>query len=228
MPQTRSSQNEALRWHPFREIARAAGIQQPGLYDYFESKEVLYSAVLDFALAPLSEGIDRFSLRATPDEFHSTLAGVMTDLLIEHPNISVFFQRALQGDSGTLGNHLIKDWLDLSSSGRPLRAYKEAGLASRPLSPKSIACSNASRCSTSRRVSSCPREPLRRSWAEASPTRKSSRAKSPTRSHLSVRIQLRLATSQAQIAQLPPQGHHVNRRETRGGGRRGSRMRSLT
>lgn len=95
-----------------REIARAAGIRQPGLYNYFESKEALYSAVLDRALAPLSDAIDRFLLRAAPDELHSTLAGVMTDLLLEHPKISALFQRALQGDPGTLGNRLIKDWLD--------------------------------------------------------------------------------------------------------------------
>ena len=37
---------------------------------------------------------------------------MITDLLLEHPKISALFQRALQGDPGTLGNRLIKDWLD--------------------------------------------------------------------------------------------------------------------
>ena len=95
-----------------REIARAAGIRQPGLDNYFESKEALYSAVLDRALAPLSHAIDRFLLGAAPDELNSTLAGVITDRLLEHPKMSALFQRALQGDPGTHGNRLIKDWLD--------------------------------------------------------------------------------------------------------------------
>ena len=95
-----------------REIARRAGIRQPGLYNYFESKEALYAAVLDRALAPLSEAIDRFMLRVAPDEAQNNLAGVMTDLLLEHPKMSALFQRALQGDPGTVGNRLIKGWLD--------------------------------------------------------------------------------------------------------------------
>ena len=38
-----------------REIARRAGLQQPGLYNHFASKRELYAAVLDRALTPMAE-----------------------------------------------------------------------------------------------------------------------------------------------------------------------------
>jgi AcrR family transcriptional regulator len=95
-----------------REIARQAGIQQPGLYNYFPSKEALYASVLDRALHPLAEAMDRHMQTSEPDPLQATLAGVMTDLLLEHPQMSGLFQRALQGDPASTGNRLIKGWLD--------------------------------------------------------------------------------------------------------------------
>lgn len=95
-----------------REIARGVGIKQPGLYNYFESKESLYTAVLDRALRPLSETLEGVVDAADPNEIQSTLASIMTDLLLDHPQMSALFQRALQGEPSTTGNRLIKDWLD--------------------------------------------------------------------------------------------------------------------
>jgi len=95
-----------------REIARQAGIQQPGLYNYFPSKQALYAAVLDRALVPMADAMDAHMQNAEPSEIQTTLAGVMTDLLLEHPQMSALFQRALQGDPASIGNRLIKDWLD--------------------------------------------------------------------------------------------------------------------
>jgi AcrR family transcriptional regulator len=97
---------------PLREIARRAGIQQPGLYNYFPSKQALYAAVLDRALVPLANAMDEHMQNAEPSEIQATLVGVMTDLLLEHPQMSALFQRALQGDPASIGNRLIKDWLD--------------------------------------------------------------------------------------------------------------------
>jgi AcrR family transcriptional regulator len=95
-----------------RAIARAAGIQQPGLYNYFSSKEALYAAVLDRALRPLSQAMDPALWQTPEGEIRSTLTSVMTDLLLEHPTMAALFQRALQGDPKSLGNLLVKDWLD--------------------------------------------------------------------------------------------------------------------
>lgn len=97
---------------PLREIARRAGIQQPGLYNYFPSKQALYAAVLDRALVPMANAMDEHMQNAAPSEIQATLVGVMTDLLLEHPQMSALFQRALQGDPASIGNRLIKDWLD--------------------------------------------------------------------------------------------------------------------
>jgi AcrR family transcriptional regulator len=95
-----------------RAIARAAGIQQPGLYNYFSSKEALYAAVLDRALRPLSQAMDPALWQTPEGKIRSTLTSVMTDLLLEHPTMAALFQRALQGDPKSLGNLLVKDWLD--------------------------------------------------------------------------------------------------------------------
>ncbi|MBT4518494.1 MAG: TetR/AcrR family transcriptional regulator [Halieaceae bacterium] len=94
-----------------REIAAAAGIREPGLYNYFKGKQQLYSAVLDRALSPMAEAMklhldSEESLRALAD-----LPTVMTDLLLEHPTVAALFQQALQGDPDSIGNQLIMDWL---------------------------------------------------------------------------------------------------------------------
>jgi len=95
-----------------REIARRAGIQQPGLYNYFENKQALYTAVLDRALAPMAEAMHTQMRRARPDEIQTTLAAVMTDILLEHPKMAALFHRALQSDGTSVGDRLIKRWLD--------------------------------------------------------------------------------------------------------------------
>jgi AcrR family transcriptional regulator len=95
-----------------REIARHAGIQQPGLYNYFENKQALYAAVLDRALAPMADAMQIELSRTKPKEIQTTLAAVMTDILLEHPKMAALFQRALQGDDASIGNRLIRRWLD--------------------------------------------------------------------------------------------------------------------
>ena len=112
-----------------REIARQAGIQQPGLYNHFRSKEALYAAVLDRALLPLSEAMDQHMASSDADASQMHLASVMTELLLEHPQMSALFQRALQGDPESTGNRMIKGWLD--------RLFKQAlaGLESRGSDP---------------------------------------------------------------------------------------------
>ena len=95
-----------------REITRQAGIKQPGLYNYFENKQALYAAVLDRALAPMADAMQIELSRTKPKEIQTTLAAVMTDILLEHPKMAALFQRALQGEDASIGNRLIRRWLD--------------------------------------------------------------------------------------------------------------------
>lgn len=95
-----------------REIARQAGIQQPGLYNYFENKQALYAAVLDRALAPMARAMHTQMRRSKSARIQATLAAVMTDILLEHPKMAALFQQALRGDDASAGDRLIMRWLD--------------------------------------------------------------------------------------------------------------------
>lgn len=94
-----------------REIARRAGLQQPGLYNHFASKRDLYAAVLERALAPMAAAMSGHRAAARPREALAKLPAVMTDLLLAHPQMAALFQQALQGE-GSPGQQLMRDWLD--------------------------------------------------------------------------------------------------------------------
>lgn len=95
-----------------RAIARKAGIREPSLYNHFDSKQQLYTAVLDRALSPMMDAMTERVGKAMPPEADTELVGAMTDILLEHPKMAAFFQRALQGDAESIGNRLIQAWLD--------------------------------------------------------------------------------------------------------------------
>ncbi len=94
-----------------REIARRAGLQQPGLYNHFASKRDLYAAVLDRALQPMADAMREHARSARSRADVERLPAVMTDLLLEHPPISALFQQALQGDASP-GQEIMRAWLD--------------------------------------------------------------------------------------------------------------------
>ena len=71
-----------------REIARRAEIQQPGLYNHFASKRDLYAAVLDRALTPMATAMSEAMRDATSPRALERLPAVMTDLLLEHPQMA--------------------------------------------------------------------------------------------------------------------------------------------
>lgn len=91
-----------------REIANTAGIQEPGLYNHFKSKEQLFSAMLDRALEPLAAAIGA-QLRHSPSL--ENLPGLISDLLAQHPNIPVLFQQALMSPGDNPGHALVINWL---------------------------------------------------------------------------------------------------------------------
>ena len=95
-----------------REIARESGIQQPGLYNHFPSKQALYAAVLDRALTPMAEALERHLEGDQRGPDFAQLPAVMTDLLCRHPRISALFQDALRGDPESVGVRMLQEWLD--------------------------------------------------------------------------------------------------------------------
>ena len=95
-----------------RQIAELVGIREPGLYNYFASKQALYEAVLARALNPLADAMERQLENASHLRDYTELPALMTDLLLEHPQMAALFQLAMQGDSSTLGNQLMSSWLE--------------------------------------------------------------------------------------------------------------------
>ena len=95
-----------------RQIAERAGIREPGLYNHFVGKQALYEAVLFRALNPMAEALSRRLESASSLREYTDLPATITDLLLEHPQMAALFQRALQGDSKSLGNQLVNNWLE--------------------------------------------------------------------------------------------------------------------
>jgi len=120
-----------------REIAAAAGIREPGLYNHFAGKRALYAAVLDRALQPLATLLERAIQGSRERATFADLPGDITDLLARHPRVSALFQQALQGGSGAEAAGLLDRWLDRlfaqgmaasRSSGRPERDRAEVAI----------------------------------------------------------------------------------------------------
>lgn len=95
-----------------RQIAGGAGIREPGLYNHFSGKQALYEAVLYRALNPMAEALGRQLGQASGLRDYTDLPSLMTDMLLEHPQMAALFQQALQGDSASIGNQLMRGWLD--------------------------------------------------------------------------------------------------------------------
>ena len=96
-----------------RQIAAQAGIREPGLYNHFAGKQALYEAVLFRALNPMAEALSEHMDKASSLREYTDLPSIMTDLLLEHPKMASLFQRALQGDSSSVGNQLMNTWLEV-------------------------------------------------------------------------------------------------------------------
>jgi AcrR family transcriptional regulator len=95
-----------------RRIADRAGIKQPGLYNHFAGKQALYEAVLFRALNPMALALSRHMETASSLREYTDLPAIITDLLLEHPQMGALFQRAMQGDSSSVGNQLVYGWLE--------------------------------------------------------------------------------------------------------------------
>lgn len=109
-----------------RQIAEGAGIKEPGLYNHFAGKQALYEAVLHRALNPMAEAMASHMAGASRLRDYTDLPSVMTDLLLEHPQMASLFQQAMQGDKDSVGNKMVGDWLEkLFNQG--MRSLEEIG-----------------------------------------------------------------------------------------------------
>jgi len=95
-----------------RQIAKRAGIREPGLYNHFAGKQALYEAVLFRALNPMAQALSQHMESASSLREYTDLPAVITDLLLEHPQMAALFQRAMQGDRTSVGNQLVNGWLE--------------------------------------------------------------------------------------------------------------------
>ncbi|TDG14186.1 TetR/AcrR family transcriptional regulator [Seongchinamella unica] len=95
-----------------RQIAAAATIREPGIYNHFSGKQGLYEAVLHRALAPMASAMTERLDQAEGLRDYTDLPSVMTDLLLAHPQMAALFHQALQSDSDSVGNRLVLRWLD--------------------------------------------------------------------------------------------------------------------
>lgn len=95
-----------------RQIADAAELKEPGIYNHFSGKQGLYEAVLFRALNPMAEVMSGHLDLAQGLRDYTDLPALMTDILLEHPQMAALFHQALQGDSDSVGNQLVQGWLD--------------------------------------------------------------------------------------------------------------------
>jgi AcrR family transcriptional regulator len=103
--------NQGYDGTSLRQIADRSHIKEPGLYNHFASKQALYEAVLYRALNPMTEALNRHLDQASGLRDYTDLPSVMTDLLLDHPQIAALFQQAMQGDKESIGNQLVHNWL---------------------------------------------------------------------------------------------------------------------
>ena len=95
-----------------RDVATAAGIREPGIYNHFANKEALYCAVLERGLQPMADAIDIVLAGQHSLKDLAELPGVMTDLLAQHPFMPALFQQALMSVSDSSVHSMMNNWLN--------------------------------------------------------------------------------------------------------------------
>lgn len=109
--------DQGYRGTTLRQIATGAGIQEPGLYNYFPGKQALYEAVLDRAITPLMEVLGERLGSARELRDYTELPAVLTDLLATRPRVALLLQQSIQG-SGDATLQPLRDGLaDLFNQG---------------------------------------------------------------------------------------------------------------
>ena len=107
-----------------RDIARAAGLTAPSLYNYFEGKQALYEAVIARGVQPLFDligGLAKSGVRGE-DRTGEMLDGIM-DHLAGHPDLARLIQHEALTDGASL-EQIAQGWLRPIVS-RGLEAMKD-------------------------------------------------------------------------------------------------------
>lgn len=94
-----------------RDIARAAGLTAPSLYNYFEGKQALYEAVIARGVQPLFDLIGAVAGSAArgEDRTGEMLDGIM-DHLASHPDLARLIQHEALTDGASL-EQIAQGWL---------------------------------------------------------------------------------------------------------------------
>lgn len=101
-----------------REVAREAGILQPGIYNYFKTKRHLYKVVLNRMLHPLLDVLEQVNKLPANDRYQSVTR--FFDLLIENRNISSLLIRAFLSTNKT-ERDLAVHWMEQVMANSPHR-----------------------------------------------------------------------------------------------------------
>lgn len=109
-----------------RDIARAAGLTAPSLYNYFEGKQALYEAVIARGVQPLFDMIGGLS-RSQGDGAERTgdMLDAIMDHLASHPDLARLIQHEALTDGASL-EKIAQGWL------RPLVARGLLALKEEP------------------------------------------------------------------------------------------------
>ncbi len=94
-----------------RDIARAAGLTAPSLYNYFEGKQALYEAVIARGVQPLFDLIGTVARGGASNEDRTGLMldGIM-DHLASHPDLARLIQHEALTDGASL-EKIAQGWL---------------------------------------------------------------------------------------------------------------------
>jgi TetR/AcrR family transcriptional regulator len=94
-----------------RDIARAAGLTAPSLYNYFEGKQALYEAVIARGVQPLFDLIGTVARVGASNEDRTGLMldGIM-DHLASHPDLARLIQHEALTDGASL-EKIAQGWL---------------------------------------------------------------------------------------------------------------------
>ena len=92
-----------------RDIAKEVPIQQPGLYNHFETKEDLYGAVIEQVFKEMLESLLAFSLETDAAQRVEELPGRALHYLAEHPLSAKLLYRELLKNDGI--HPVMERWL---------------------------------------------------------------------------------------------------------------------
>lgn len=109
-----------------RDIARAAGLTAPSLYNYFEGKQALYEAVIARGVQPLFDLIGSVArgTKRGEDRTGAMLDGIM-DHLASHPDLARLIQHEALTDGASL-EKIAQGWL------RPIVSQGLVAMAQEP------------------------------------------------------------------------------------------------